>query len=1300
MKDQTRKKYLILTLLLIIVISNFGFIYAYWSTTVLGSDTTSTGHVNVGTWNYEDVLLIASQYRSNYQTVLSLSIDDTTLDDQPSIEAALQAYGLLSDEVKSELSDEYTLLTNLFNETIALEHSIVLNFEDTAHDQSFTGTIEIDSRTWYANDVFMSNDSNYDVWMDTRSLAFRSTAYFQSQDAFINGVDKITLYAGALHYGNGTNYQLKIEYELASNSGTWLTLQDNGSDIILDVTSSTPLGYFVVPVNITEAANIRFRPVISTTSDYINLDNIRIYEHVVAGAVEAESFRALYAGILDLTVETVILENQAAVSEALAAYDLLTPEGKSELLAEKTLLDSLYGEIQSQENVYLATIAVSVAEKNLDQSDYDDALLLVNQLPNSTEKTELLNRLSTVSSYLDEIDTYHNVHQAVLNLTVETVDINDKSAIEQAISDYILLSEDVQTKLSLEKSLLDDLLAEINNQTPVETLVQEFLTKHADVLNLTVATVTESDRLSIEQALNDYDLLTDDAKLLLADEKTLFDQLLYQLDINQAINKVLLAEGSLSQNDYDDAVITVEALTNAVDRQTLLDRLASVAADIADINTFMTNQQQVLSMTVETINVTDKQSVEQALASFGILTDRAKSKLSTEETLLLDLLNQIIAIENSVFIDFEDSVHDSLYTGVVTIDSRDWYGNQIAISNSTSYDVWMDERSLGLKSGSYFQSQDAFINGIDKITLYAGALNYNNGASYAFRVEYEFASNPGTWIVVQDQNTDLIIDITSGSPMAYNEIDIQVFESINIRFIPIISNTADYINLDNLTIYEHVVTSSVEVETYTALYSSLFTLTEATVDLTYKDAIIDALNAYHLLSDEAKASLIVEKTLLDNLLVEVNIQEAVFEANRAVNIAELTFDQSDYDEAVLIVNALEDGTVKDDLSTRLNAVHQIIVERSTFIQTYQSVLSLTADTVSVSDKEAIENAIADYLMLSTTTQDLLTDDKVLLDSLLAKVNESVPVETLVSEYLSSHQVALSLTTSIVTINDQSIVELALNDYNLLTYPAKAQLTSEKALLDSLHSYIEVLNAESYVSTAEISLLQVDYDTALVYVNALPASSNKTDLLNRLSAVQSTIDTNKANLVINQIASIPLPGYLTLSDEQAMIDARYAYDQLTLTQKSLVTNINTLSQIENEFSKYQIASQLVVTAEESHIQSDVDTAWLQVNQLTTGPSTTALINRLNAVQDIIDVNQASQIIASYFASNRVSVSRFYSNSLKEIAFLEAANNQVSSLNVDISVNSYHQVDRYNSTYQITITKHNASISMSVSVRFTR
>jgi hypothetical protein len=115
---------------------------------------------------------------------------------------------------------------------------------------------------------------------------------------------------------------------------------------------------------------------------------------------------------------------------------------------------------------------------------------------------------------------------------------------------------------------------------------------------------------------------------------------------------------------------------------------------------------------------------------------------------------------------------------------------------------------------------------------------------------------------------------------------------------------------------------------------------------------------------------------------------------------------------------------------------------------------------------------------------------------------------------------------------------------------------------------------------------------------------------------------------------------------------------------------------------------------------VDSAWVVVNQLTAGPVTTNLENRLNDVQDIIDVNLASQMITMYFAQNSVEVSRLTSNSIKQNAFLAEANSLVSSLGVNITVLNNVRNNWYNSTFTISITKNSASITIDVDVNFIR
>jgi hypothetical protein len=1302
----TSKKFIVEVLLLILVVSNFGISFAYWASTINGNQAGSSSSVQIGEWDFTDVELELeiSTFRSNHAIVLALTTGSVTVTDKSAVEAALAAYGLLSEAAKDELVAEESLLLSLLTQIIALENSEFLDFEAYPYDSGLTGTVVMNARTWYANDVYISNDPSYDVWRDTRSLALRSTAYFESQDLFINGVDKITLYHGALNFNNGASFAFKIEYELQSNPGVWVTLQDGGIDLIIDVISGNPMTYSEINVNITEALNIRFTPVISTTTDYINLDDIRIFEHVVSSNLEATTFRTIYAGALALTVGTVEISDKPAVEAALTAYDLLSIDAQTELSIEKALLDSLLVEITVQEDILEATAAVSFAEDTYVQADLDQAQLLVTALPDGAEKTALQNRINDLQITINTAATFRSDYAATLALTTLNVQTTDKPAVDAALAAYNLLSEDAKEALTVEKLHLDSLLAEINTQIPTETQVTEFLNAHATALTLTVGTVTIADQSIVQLALDAYSLLSTAAQAELTVEKALLDSLIAEIFEQQAIleatTAVLLAESSLLHSDVDEAQLLVDALIDGVIKTDLQDRIDTVQSIITEIVDFRADHASTLLLTVSTVSVTDKTAVESALAAFGLLSDTAKTELAAEETLLLSLLTEIIAFENSEFLDFEAYVYDALYTGTIVMNSRTWYANNLAISNSPSYDVWRDTRSLALKTGSYFASQDYFMNGIDKITLYHGALNYNNGTSFAFKVEYALQSNPSVWLTVQEGGSDLIIDVISGNPMTFAEINVSITEAINIRFTPVIGNTTDYINLDDIRIYENVVSSELEATTFRTVYQGVLALTVGTVNLSHKDAVLSALSSYDLLSTAAQTDLTTEKALLDTLLVEILAQEAILVATDAVVVAETSKLQTDLDAAQILVTALPNGTIKTDLQNRLDVVQNIITTVSTYQSTYATVLALTVETVQTTDKTAVEQAIAAYDALSEPVKTELSSEYTLLLSLLVEINNQLPTATQVQEFRDNHAVVLALTTVTVNISDRLGVEAALTAYALLSEAAKTELLSEKSLLDSLLARIIELEAIALVVIAENSNLQLDHDTALITVNALPNGLVKTDLLDRLVVVQQTIDAMAAAYVDGLITALPSSGNLLLTDEAQVVAARSAFEALTVNQKALVVNEALLISAEAELIALAAATQAVITAEGSILQADVDTAQALVTALSNGAPKTDLQNRLNAVQDIIDVQQAQTIINNYFASNLVVVSTLNNNSVKQTAFLAKANEIVSGLGVSITVTNSQRINRNNTIYTITVSKNAASVSFTVSVNFTR
>jgi len=271
----------------------------------------------------------------------------------------------------------------------------------------------------------------------------------------------------------------------------------------------------------------------------------------------------------------------------------------------------------------------------------------------------------------------------------------------------------------------------------------------------------------------------------------------------------------------------------------------------------------------------------------------------------------------------------------------------------------------------------------------------------------------------------------------------------------------------------------------------------------------------------------------------------------------------------------------------------------------------------------------------------------------------------------------------------------------LSPDAKTALTAEKALLDSLLAEIKVQEAEASVVIAEGSNLQADVDAAQVLVDALPNGVDKTNLQDRLDVVQNIININAASAVDDLITALPSLGDIILADQTQIEAARTAYNTLTPIQQALVVNETLLASVETQLAALQSATAAVIVAEGSDLQADVDSAQTLVTALPNGSAKTNLQNRLDAVQDIIDVETAKQLILSYFDANPVVVQRLNNaTSIKETAFMAMAYAQVNGLDVTITIINTNEVNRRNTTYTIEISKNAASLTFDVDVSFTR
>jgi hypothetical protein len=125
-----------------------------------------------------------------------------------------------------------------------------------------------------------------------------------------------------------------------------------------------------------------------------------------------------------------------------------------------------------------------------------------------------------------------------------------------------------------------------------------------------------------------------------------------------------------------------------------------------------------------------------------------------------------------------------------------------------------------------------------------------------------------------------------------------------------------------------------------------------------------------------------------------------------------------------------------------------------------AVLGKTAETVALSDEEAVEAALAAYEALSANVKALLTEEKAKLDGLKAKIAElkaATSAEELAAEaFRTSHNAVLEKTAETISLGDKAAVEAALAAYEASSAEVKVLLAAEKAKLDGLKAKIEEL----------------------------------------------------------------------------------------------------------------------------------------------------------------------------------------------------------------------------------------------------
>ena len=417
-------------------------------------------------------------------------------------------------------------------------------------------------------------------------------------------------------------------------------------------------------------------------------------------------------------------------------------------------------------------------------------------------------------------------------------------------------------------------------------------------------------------------------------------------------------------------------------------------------------------------------------------------------------------------------------------------------------------------------------------------------------------------------------------------------------------------------------------------------------------------------------------TNLDKLVTAEETIAALEAATDAVVIAEASEAQADVNTARPLVEALTDGAAKSDLIDRLDAVQAAIDKQAAIDAAIVAIAGLPASgdltlahagavedaralvKVAIDDHGAAETDITNLDKLVTAEETIAaleaaTDAVVTAEASEAQadVNTARPlVEALTDgaaksdliDRLDAVQAAIDKQAAIaaaidaiaalpapgdLTLDDaaavaaaRELVDIARDDYGAV----KADITNLAKLVTAEETIAALEAATDAVLTAEASGEQIDVFVARALVGMLPDGAAKSDLIDRLDAVQAAIDKQAAiAAAIDAIAALPAPGDLTLDHETAVAAARALVDTaqgLGATDDD-ITNLGELEAAESTLLDLKAATTAVLAAEASGTQADVNTARPLVEALTDGSAKSDLSARLDAVQTAIDEDTA-------------------------------------------------------------------------------
>ncbi|ADL51061.1 hypothetical protein Clocel_1307 [Clostridium cellulovorans 743B] len=861
--------------------------------------------------------------------------------------------------------------------------------------------------------------------------------------------------------------------------------------------------------------------------------------------------------------------------------------------------------------LYIATTAVINAETTKKQVDVGKAKVLTDILPTSKYKTDLLNRLVVIQNTIGVPNVINVAINAVTNAETSKKQVDVDSA--KVLVTKLPDSTDktnLLNRLSVVQKTID-LTNAITSVTNAETTK-----KQVDVDNAKVLVNKLSDSTAKTDLSNRLNVVQT-----------------YIRNIIDATTLVVRAEVSKRQLDVIRATSLLDTLANSIGKTNLLNRL-NVVQDVIDLN-------NVINIVVKAETSKQQVDVNRAITSVNSLS------ASTDKT---SLLSRLAVVQNSINLTYATNAVVKAETSKKQIDVS-IAANLVNVLPTSTNKTNLSNRLINVQNtiNSRINLADA-TNAVVKAETSRKQLDVSIATSL---INVLPTSTDKTNLSNRLINVQNIINSGTNLTNATNAVvkaetsRKQLDVSIATSLINVLPTSTDKTNLSNRLInVQNIINSGTNLTNATNEVVKAET-SKKQIDVSIATSLVNALPAS------------TNKTNLSNRLI--NVQNTINSGINLVNAinavvkAETSKKQIDVSIATSLVNALPASTNKTNLSNRLinvqntinsginlaNAINAVIKAETSKKQIDVSIATTLVNALPDSkDKTSLSKRLEDlqseinnplYLMEATDAVTIAEEVKTQLNvdkaaKLVNNLRDSMGKVNLVKR-LTIVQGAVSLTNAQAAVSKaEASLQQADADTAKSLAIALPSSTERNALLNKLiniQNIISIANAKTVVNRAEGSKQQADLDAAEKLVNTLPSSTSKTDLSNRLTTLQNVINlTDATNAVLKAEVTI------------VQADIGVAKDLVTKipTSTSRTDLLNRLTIVQNNIN-LTIATNAVSKAELTKIQEDVDVAKNLALALITSTEKSNLLNRLVNVQNRVDLTNATDAVVKSKESKR-------------------------------------------------------------------